>query len=243
MYEPGTDTESHREILPALETESLEGAVLLVRDDDLSIRDDTEVNDTGSLEYAAPEETVESPVENMELVGYQGEPSQFAERAVLPHECGACVGPVPHMREARHHRARVCVPAPAAPLPGTTVVMPAPVAPRPTTTIVGVPAPVAPRPMTTTIIMPAAAPTLTTVLGAPPPAVVPAMPTTTVVAPVPAPVEPRPMPVPIPVPAPAPAPAPMPVPVPVPVPGHHEDDDATKAVPKVVERMPLLKVD
>lgn len=239
-----------------METQSLEGATLLVRDDDLSIRDDTEVNETGSLEYGAPEETVESPAESMELVGYQGEASQFEERAVLPHECGACVGPVPHMLEARHHRARVCVPAPAAPLPGTTVVA-VPAAPRPTTTIVmGAPAPVAPRPTTTTVVgvAPAAPrPTTTIIMGAPAPVaprpmtttiIMPAAaPTTTVVAPVPAPVEPRPIPVPVPVPAPAPAPAPVPVPVPVPVPAHHDDDEVNKAVPKVVERMPLLKLE
>ncbi|KAK7712518.1 hypothetical protein SLS64_004902 [Diaporthe eres] len=135
------------EILPAFEKEPLERVPLLVRDDDLSIRDDTEVTETGSWEYGAPEETIEAPAENTELQAIAGEPSQFDERAVLPHECA------------------------------------------------------------------------------------------------PAPLEPRPMPIPVPVPAPAPAPAPVAVPVPVAVPHHDDDDDATKAVPKVVERMPLIKMD
>ncbi|KAI7783105.1 hypothetical protein LA080_012559 [Diaporthe eres] len=152
----------------------------------IDIRDDTEVTETGSWEYGAPEENIEAPAENTELQAVAGEPSVFDERAVLPHEC--------------------------APLPGTTIVgVPAPVAPRPTTTTVLGVAPAAPRPTTTTI------------LGAPAPVIAP-----------------RPMPVPVPVPAPAPAPVPVPVPVAVP---HHDDDDATKAVPKVVERMPLIKMD
>lgn len=241
-------TQFPREISPAFEKEPLERVPIPVREDDLSIRDDTVVNGVESWGYGAPDtvqypETFQSP-ETVELGGLS-EPQQVYERAVLPPACESCVGPVPHV-EARspHHRARVCVPAPAAPLPATTVVgLPAPVVPRPTTTIVGVPAPVAPRP-TTTIIMGAPAPVIaprpmTTIVGVPP-AVAPAMPTTTVVVPAPAP---RPITVPVPAPVPAPAPVPMPVPVPVAVPRRgDDDDDATKAVPKVVERMPLLKL-
>lgn len=259
-------THSHRGILTDFEKEPLERVPIPVRDDDLSIRDDTAISGAETWEYGAPEtvqspetfqspETLQSP-ETVELGGVS-EPSQFAERAVLPHECGACMGPVPHVEgRSPHHRARVCVPAPAAP---PVVGVPAPVAPRPTTTIVGMPPVVAPRPTTTTVlgVVPAAPrPTTTIVMGAPapviaprpmttivgvPPAVAPAMPTTTVVVPAPAP-RPITVPVPVPAPVPAPAPVPMPVPVPVPVPRHGDDDDATKAVPKVVERMPLLKL-
>ncbi|KAK7728430.1 hypothetical protein SLS63_006659 [Diaporthe eres] len=83
------------EILPAFEKEPLERVPLLVRDDDLSIRDDTEVTETGSWEYGAPEETIEAPAENTELQAIAGEPSQFDERAVLPHECAPVAVPVP----------------------------------------------------------------------------------------------------------------------------------------------------